>query len=265
MHSEIILEYLTKISNSSLEVIHSRHFDQNSDIWILEEHRHNYLELIYFITGKAQVMTPQGKEGLTLYDVLIHPKNVPHREFVDLHNRQEIYNIAVQTDVDIDINESFILKDTTGNLRRVFAMLHNQANCPGIMQKELMQQLIHLLITYLQKSAAEHSLFEISMVDQIIEYVQENYMNPLTVKELADYVHVSESYLSRTMTAHIGMPPIKYVNHVRIENAKLALKTEHSIEEIASLTGFRDSKYFTTVFKRQTGMPPSAFRKSFIT
>ena len=69
MNSEIILEYLTKLSNNSLDVIHSRHFDQNSDIWILEEHRHNYLELIYFITGKAQVMTPQGKEGLTLYEI----------------------------------------------------------------------------------------------------------------------------------------------------------------------------------------------------
>ncbi len=40
MNSEIILEYLTKLSNNSLDVIHSRHFDQNSDIWILEEHRH---------------------------------------------------------------------------------------------------------------------------------------------------------------------------------------------------------------------------------
>lgn len=265
MNTEIILEYLGKISSSHMEIIHSRHFDQNSDIWILEEHQHNYLELIYFITGKAQFMTPQGKEGLTLYDVLIHPKNVPHREFVDLHNRQEIYNLAVCSDITLNINRSFILKDTTGNLRRVFAMLHDQANHPGIMQKELMQQLIRLLITYLQKSAAEHSLFEISMVDRIIEYVQENYMNPLTVKDLADYVHVSESYLSRKMTAHTGMSPIKYVNYVRIENAKLALKTEHSIEEIASLTGFRDSKYFTTVFKRQTGLPPSAFRKNYIT
>lgn len=264
MNSETILEYLEKISKSPLEILHSRHFDQNSDIWILEEHHHNYLELIYFITGKAQVMTPQGKEGLTLYDVLIHPKNVPHREFVDLHNRQEIYNIAVRSDITLDIDQSFILKDTTGNLRRVFSMLHDQANHPGIMQEELLDQLIRLMITYLRKSAAEHSLFEISMVDRIIEYVQENYMNPLTVKELADHVHVSESYLSRKMTAHTGMSPVKYVNYVRIENAKLALKTEHSIEEIASLTGFRDSKYFTTVFKRQTGLPPSVFRKNFI-
>ncbi|MDY2698858.1 MAG: AraC family transcriptional regulator, partial [Lachnospiraceae bacterium] len=99
-------------------------------------------------------------------------------------------------------------------------------------------------------------------IDRVVEYVQENYRSVFCVKDLADYVHVSESYLSRLMSSHIGMPPMKYVNSVRMENAKRALKTDMPIEQIAALVGIVDQKYFSTVFKRETGLTPSAYRKT---
>lgn len=261
MSSNIPLKYLEEISEGDLEIFQSRHFDQTSNIWVLDEHRHAFVELIYFVTGEAQIMTPQGETSLTLYDVLVHPRNVMHREFVDLHKRQEIFNLFVNSSADSDINESFVLKDNTGNIRRIFTMLHYHMNNKDYMQEEIVSQLTYLLMTYLRKSAAEQPILEYGVFDRIIEYVQENYMNDLTVKELADYVHVSESYLSRLMSSKIGVSPMKYVNHVRIESAKQVLKTDRSIDDIAVLTGFKESKYFSTVFKRQTGITPSEFRK----
>ena len=82
------------------------------------------------------------------------------------------------------------------------------------------------------------------------------------MKELTDYVHVSDSYLSRLMRSHIGMPPMKYVNSVRIEKAKQVLKTDLPIVQIASMLGFVEPKYFSTVFKRETGTTPSKYRKA---
>ena len=98
------------------------------------------------------------------------------------------------------------------------------------------------------------------MIDRVVEYVQENYRSSLSVKELADYAHVSESYLSRLMSSHIGIPPMKYVNTIRIENAKQALKSDTPIAQIAALVGFMEQKYFSTVFKRETGLTPSEYR-----
>ena len=261
MISNIPLKYLETISEGKLEIYQSRHFDQTSNIWILDEHRHEFIELIYFVTGEAQIMTPQGETNLTLYDVLVHPKNVLHREFVDLHKRQEIFNLFVNSSVDFDINESFVLKDNTGNIRRIFTMLHYHVNNQDYMQDEIVSQLLYLLMTYLRKSSAEQPSLEYGVFDRIIEYVQENYMNELTVKELAEYVHVSESYLSRLMSSRIGISPMKYVNQVRIESAKQALKTDRPIDDIAALTGFKEPKYFSTVFKRLTGKTPSKYRK----
>lgn len=257
----IQLKYLQSFSKASKKVEYCRHFNQNSDIWILDEHEHNFIELIYFLSGEAQVKTGSGESHITLYDVLIHPSKVRHREFVDLHRRQEIINLGVIADTDFTLDESFVLKDSTGNIRRVFHMLDYHFNKSGLLHDELVDQLLSLLLTYLKMSAWEQRLSKFDMIDRIMEFVQENYMTPLSVKALAECVHVSESYLSRLMMSHIGISPMKYVNHIRIENAKHALRTDIPIEELATLVGFSDQKYFSTVFKRETGISPSEYRK----
>lgn len=260
------LKYLQSFSDAEKTIEYCRHFNQNSDIWIQDEHEHTFIELIYFLSGEAQVKTAYGDTFLTLYDVLIHPSNVKHREYVDLHRRQEIIALGVFASTDFQFNESFVLKDNTGNIRRVFLMLDDYFNKSSILHDELVEQLLALLLTYLKMSAWElHiSKSKYSMIDNIVEFVHEKYMLPLTVKSLAEHVHVSESYLSRFMTSQIGISPMKYVNHIRIENAKQALKTDISIELLASMVGFSDQKYFSTVFKRETGLSPSEYRKRII-
>ena len=49
-HEENIpLKYLASVVGGSKRLVRCRHFNQNSDIWILDEHAHNFVELIYFI------------------------------------------------------------------------------------------------------------------------------------------------------------------------------------------------------------------------
>ena len=163
-HEENIpLKYLASVVGGSKRLVRCRHFNQNSDIWILDEHAHNFVELIYFLNGEAQVETSQGKTNLTLYDVLIHPSNVKHHEFVDLHMRQEIINLGVEVESDFDMGDSFVLKDNTGNIRRIFRMLDYHFNASDLMHEELENQLLRLLFIYLQKSAHEQLCSEYSL------------------------------------------------------------------------------------------------------
>lgn len=256
-----IIDFFESLFAADCELIQCRRINQNSDIWILDEHMHDYMELIYFLNGEAQIKTAAGETNLTLYDVLCHPPCVKHREFVDLHKRQEIINICVKVPPGSGVEESFVLKDNTGNIRRVFRMLEYHFLAQDVLHTALEEQLLGLLFTYLCKSAHEQSHQEYSMIDRVVEYVQENYMTNITVKELSDYVHVSESYLSRLMSNCIGLPPMKYVTNVRIENAKRALKTDIPVEQIASLVGYTDPKNFSTAFRRETGYTPTKYRK----
>lgn len=258
-------EYLLQLTKHPITLKECCFYDHNSDVWILDEHRHNCIELIYFLYGEAQIITPLEKKSLTLYDVLIYPKNVLHKELIDLHRRQEIINIFLECNTNFDINEAIILKDDTGYIKTIFQAILYHTEQSDYMHEEIIEHLIKLLFLYLVKSAQDSVQLGYGIIEKTIRYVQDNYMKPLSVKELADISHISSSYLSRIMNKQIGMSPMKYVAEIRIEVAKKLLKSSDSIEKIAASVGINDTKYFTKLFKASVGISPSKYRKSIRT
>ena len=95
------------------------------------------------------------------------------------------------------------------------------------------------------------------------EYIEEYYMEDLTLQKVADEVGISSSYLSTLFTQELDCGFIDYLNKIRIEHACDYLKQHYfKAYEIAYKVGFRDEKYFSRVFKKQTGMTPSEYRKN---
>ena len=80
--------------------------------------------------------------------------------------------------------------------------------------------------------------------------------------DLARRSNISEVYFRRVFKQMFGMSPVKYITQLRIEHAKTLLETyTFSVEKAAEMSGFSDVKYFGTVFKKQTGMLPSHFKR----
>lgn len=74
-----------------------------------------------------------------------------------------------------------------------------------------------------------------------------------------DYVcsvsNVSRAYFNRIFLKEYGTTPVKYIQKKRIEKAMILVGSgDYTREEIAALCGFKDIKYFYTVFKKVTGM-----------
>lgn len=93
------------------------------------------------------------------------------------------------------------------------------------------------------------------------------YQNPqLSMSILAERLTLSNSYLSQIINQKEGKNFFDFVNHYRIEEVKEKIKDpnyEHfSILGIAQEVGFKSKSTFNAVFKKKTGMTPSAFRKS---
>ena len=87
----------------------------------------------------------------------------------------------------------------------------------------------------------------------------------LSVKAIADALHASRSALQRAFLTQVGMPPVRYLLHLRIERATLLLSEGNfSVKEIAAATGFSDEKYFSRAFKRMYGYPPTKLREGII-
>lgn len=97
-------------------------------------------------------------------------------------------------------------------------------------------------------------------IHMISKYISTNFRQELSLKTLSKIFAMSESHLSRKFKASTGIGLNEYINYVRITNAeKLLRENELSITQIAEQCGYNDSNYFSTVFKRVTGMTPHKF------
>ena len=95
-----------------------------------------------------------------------------------------------------------------------------------------------------------------------IRYIKEHYGENLDLNLLSRQVHVTPAYLSLLFKMQTGINFLEFLTNYRIEKACELLKTTSlKTYEIAYRTGFKDEKYFSTVFKKQMGMPPSKYRK----
>jgi AraC-like DNA-binding protein len=105
---------------------------------------------------------------------------------------------------------------------------------------------------------------EENIVSSAVEYISRNSGKRISVKELADLCHCSESYLSRIFKKHTEVNINLYINKVRVEQAKSSLiMSDMTISEIAYNVGFNDSNYFSRTFAEIIGIPPTEFRRRF--
>lgn len=100
------------------------------------------------------------------------------------------------------------------------------------------------------------------LLKKAVGYIRSHYPEPLTITEVATHAEISERYLRKLFSRHLGLSPVDYLNRVRINKAvELLGNTEMSVKEISFVCGFASPQYFSRVFKRQTGITPGEATK----
>ncbi|OCA83246.1 AraC family transcriptional regulator [Bacillus sp. FJAT-27225] len=101
------------------------------------------------------------------------------------------------------------------------------------------------------------------IIKQVVDYIHFNLQNPLTLNEIALEMRVNPSYLSRKFKEETNKTLTDYINHKRIEEAKVYFyRGNKTVTEIAFLVGFNDVNYFSRVFKKLTTLTPSQYLKN---
>lgn len=97
---------------------------------------------------------------------------------------------------------------------------------------------------------------------EIINFVEENYTQKITLKMLAAKFGINESYLSRMFKNQTGKNLIYYVNEKKMRKARELLSNPTiMVKEAAYAVGYEDQFYFNKLFKRFFGISPTEFRK----
>ena len=74
---------------------------------------------------------------------------------------------------------------------------------------------------------------------------------------------ISESHFRRVFKIETGIKPMEYLNKYRIEVAKRLLQSgDYRIQDVYEMVGFTTSQYFSTVFKKYTGISPGQFQQT---
>lgn len=91
-------------------------------------------------------------------------------------------------------------------------------------------------------------------------YVHEHYREKISLGQAAEALGISQGYLSSTFKKQTGQGFSDYVNEVKVEKAKELIKThKYMMYEISDMLGFDTQYYFSTVFKKMTGMAPKEY------
>lgn len=100
------------------------------------------------------------------------------------------------------------------------------------------------------------------LVKAVELYIRINYKNELALEDIAKNLNFSPDYLSRIYKKSTGQSPLKYLIHLRINEAKRLLATDLDldIKTIGNLVGYTDQYYFSRIFKNQTEHYPSEYR-----
>lgn len=95
-------------------------------------------------------------------------------------------------------------------------------------------------------------------VDFMIQYIHEHFSENITLNDLANQVYISRNYLSQIFKKATGISFNQYLTQVRMEKAKaMILEGKYLIYEIAERVGFKNVPYFSTLFKKHTGLNPT--------
>lgn len=149
-------------------------------------------------------------------------------------------------------------------LLSTFEVYTNKEKCYELEIKSRLYELFHLLfrdVFICDREETDISDSTSKNIKVILDYIRENYMNPITIEELAEKVNLSKHYFMRFFKKYMGMTCIEYINDYRLNIAANQLLTTRSqITDISVSIGITNLSYFNRIFKKKFNMTPKEYR-----
>lgn len=184
----------------------------------------------------------------------IETSHIPIILLTALGDREHILR-GLETKADLYIVKPFdltVLKANISNVlenRELIRIRFQQATLPTAAEEE-------------EKALPQLSNLDDEFMHKVTELVKEKLSSELNVDILCAAMNMSRTSFYNKMKALTGIPPADFIRNIRMQEAALLLKTRnYSVTEVADMVGVSDPKYFTDIFKKFYGVPPSTYMK----
>lgn len=255
----------------------------------LPMHQHRFLEIVFITAGHGMHSLNGNLSTIEAGDCFVIPIDSAHAysQVQHLHLVNILFHEQLLAPFHQELNALpgyhalftlepayHKLNDTLGRLRtmpterlaimEVIEQMRDEAaeQAPGYRLKLIalfFQLLVNLSRVY-QNSTCKPSA-RLIHIGAVISKMEQDYTQPLTIKELADVAYMSERNLTRRFREGVGMPPHEYLIRLRMRHAAQLLRgTTRPIAEISQAVGIDDGNYFSRQFKRVMGISPRNYR-----
>jgi two-component system response regulator YesN len=102
-----------------------------------------------------------------------------------------------------------------------------------------------------------------SHFNRITRYIEEHFNEEITLDSAAGDLYLSAGHFNRILKKETKLTFLSYLTKVRVEHSKKLLATQkYSVYEVSNMTGYKDTKYFSQLFRKCVGMTPSEYMQS---
>ena len=246
-------------------------------------HWHEVIEIIYVKKGNLQItINNTDYEGVSGDIFLVNPREIHKMSTDDLTTEHytllfplELINFKAEDDVEEKyfkplkagkmtfvnhLTKHFLYKKVLECVLNIVEANETKKDMYQFETKIMLLQIVYLLIKNTPITHLEEIGKNLTVQREILSYIDREYMNKITLKDIADNFHMSEKYFSRFFKKNFQITFVEYVNSVRLEKAAALLATtDLSVTEVALRCGYTNISYFIRSFKKFFGSSPHSF------
>jgi len=248
--------------------------------------KHPFCELIFLAGGSLAVKSDEFTGEIKKNEFIIHPSNSVHSlscpkkalstvVIIGFECSSSKLSLFTKKPLHLDDAEIKQLSEIVKEGRNLFAPPYDQPiydmkikkdrafGCEQMLGSLLEVFLIGLVRKYeFKETVAEKHDFGFE-IDEIIKYVNANFLEKIKIDELAFLFQTNRSTLCKEFKSATGKTVVNYIIDKKIHLAKtLLLSTDLTLTQIADRTGFDSPPYFHSFFKKYAGITPLEFRKN---
>ena len=248
--------------------------------WHDNTHSHDFVEIVFVVDGKGVLKIDDNSYDICKGDILIYNPGLRHAERSDSKDPLSLYFIALDRLEITGLAPNHILpekydiiyhsEDMDGVFFNLFDTIIDETQKKEIFYAEVAQDSARMIVMYIfriiNKTCSGNPILDKSTAfADAAKYIDKHFKENITLDILAEKCHVNKYYLAHSFSMYQNMTIGEYILQKRLSEAKALLTTTTlRISAVIENCGFNDQSYFCRVFKKNTGMTPSQYRKKQI-
>ena len=255
-----------------------------NETWSMSRlHFHDYFEIMLPLTSPGNIFVNDQVYPLERGTLYLIGESTLHRTMANGFHSRYILHISrkaltdlstPQTDftqlMQVNFRRATLNSDETTELIELFQDLERNKN-DGSFGSDIRQTvaLLRLLIRVaptLNAASAGEAIRnkDFLRVAPILDYIQENLAEPLSLDQIASQFYLSKHYLCRIFKSATGFSVMEYIIYSRVLRARQLLQEGVSVQQAGEMSGFSDNSHFIRTFGHLTGVTPGRYAKEHL-